>query len=125
MLAIVPPVPKHLLRIVWRKRLGLCAAGVAETITYPHVAQQRWNFRASSAEARRAELAVCACLSDFFDVQVPERELPAGRFAGQILLCRSRPLERRRDHLPFRSAPMTSDARRAASPHLQARGSRA
>ena len=54
----------------------------------------------SSAEARRAELALCACLSEFLEVQVREREFPAGRFAGRhlssrlqnVLLCRSRPL---------------------------------
>ena len=52
----------------------------------------------SSAEARRVELAVRACLSEFLEVQVREREFPAGRFAGRhlssrlqkILRCRSR-----------------------------------
>jgi hypothetical protein len=44
MLALPPPVLRHLRRMFWRRRLGACVAGVAETIMYPQSAEQRWNF---------------------------------------------------------------------------------
>jgi hypothetical protein len=38
---LVSPVLKHLLGIVWRKRLGGFAA---ETAMYPQAAEQRWDL---------------------------------------------------------------------------------